>query len=1442
MDKSSENSHHLPPPPCATESSDGPGIPKEYIFYPDGPQPGPSHSQQWSNSPHSGYQYPSQHPQQPPPRIGYSAPSPTQQTENPSSFAQYADTYPVFRRHRTQNTGNSNQTYNGSRVHNKRNTDRRWNSNTVVHLHLDTRGPSTMSLTSPSQSSRSISPTSSQDNIPTPRSPPTSVSSSEAIFTNGIGKMKTQTPSQRYVSLLFGCGLGYPLWRPTPRRTEAGEEYAINIGDVGVVRDGLPFYTLFNIIQPKDSLANRDGVPEGVDPPCIIQARCITVDDKLDEKGRSYIRPQGSVESEDVQEGSDGSRIFNFTLASTHGALLLLPQGSVLKALELRSEFISRIQRYWHQWYDWAEQQGDLGDQQALYVVTGVEKCSTWAIAAWDSAVGSENLRPLSLKLTVDGSDGRCSWAYSTARCETQSLAKPTSSEADGILNQTVFIRGFWINRYGGSIGGSSPPPAPMDFEGDGGEDGENSGRNGDHDNHYGGNSRQQNHSSSSWNSSSPTTGRNSASSFGTGHSGRQSRPYITLDFPQSDVRIANLSSSGSSSVINNLAFELISNIDPSLLDAGCVAVSHDDDWTSIIRDSDEELPSEAEIIRRVSAELKYVFQGETIYTSRMSKTDKDLIQQSLVSVQNATTLTPLLIEFRETAELEPTDAIQTATNASVTASNSTHLSPTNPGKRKRAASAPNESTQSSNTSLPSSSSAYPHHQTSTSPTPSSRASPVPTMTNASESSSDPHSLRRSHSHHPFTPEYRSESRVSRSSIIPSVVLPYFRRLDISDNDMSAQPTDDPLLTLTLSSASFLDSTAHEAQSSFPLYNIKTEGILTEVSRSNDWGTTTQAASIKWPKQLPEHKSKGKHKSSDDAQLQVRGGRWKSLESFLSQSPPRKFAIPGYSHSFKWKSVGSTYWCVAASAKGPIAIFEPAVDGSHPKLIVYKTLHDKFDNRPMGIYRGVSLLLLDYLLVSALLLVTDLQEWMTVRKLEGDGESSSSGSKSALVASTSALQWRKILYGEPLYPKPMPASSSTNQPPATPTSARHIAKIMFGKPLYPSLQTASSDSSLSFSDVSDSASGSENESETEDPIPAGEEVAETGVQVAKLSEPPSPSAESVSYPLTTSIAPTHTYLDPLFYNEYSVPPVPKIPEQYASAKSSLASSPVTRGPGPSSWFGARGGGSRRLRELPRPPSLFSRSHRSQSTPRPRTADSAIPSSLSNPASDYQRRPSYDASAFIIPLTPSRMLPVPPRMLPVPPPTSPIDSTTHSHLRPPSLEHSPSSGRPLSSRYRDREHMHVTGESQHPNQVLLPTLSTVHYPKRSLGDLSEWWPGPHPSSSVGLVRVVSESDKGTERGSLKGSQRERRRDRDSISEISSTKTPPPAYNSIDFTDSTGVVASATPQAASALSQETSSGLVFGGEGRGDYENYPDPRRLSLEAADPSQHLDHERQTH
>lgn len=166
--------------------------------------------------------------------------------------------------------------------------------------------------------------------------------------------------------------------------------------------------------------------------------------------------------------------------------------------------------------------------------------------------------------------------------------------------------------------------------------------------------------------------------------------------------------------------------------------------------------------------------------------------------------------------------------------------------------------------------------------------------------------------------------------------------------------------------------------------------------------------------------------------------------------------------------------------KGPIATLDLAVESVPPRLKVFETLHDKHDTRPMLVHAGVSVLLLDYLLVTALLLVTDVQEWMLVEKYEGQDSifpspatayGSDNGSpRSPVGTSTSASQWRKIVYGEPLFPKRAPnPMQSTSELVPNPTSPEQMAKIIYGEPIYPTLRTPSPALSGTDSDEDDEA-------------------------------------------------------------------------------------------------------------------------------------------------------------------------------------------------------------------------------------------------------------------------------------------------------------------------------------------------------------------------------------
>lgn len=281
--------------------------------------------------------------------------------------------------------------------------------------------------------------------------------------------------------------------------------------------------------------------------------------------------------------------------------------------------------------------------------------------------------------------------------------------------------------------------------------------------------------------------------------------------------------------------------------------------------------------------------------------------------------------------------------------------------------------------------------------------------------------------------------------------------------------------------------------------------------------------------------------------------------------------------------------CTTSAVKGPIAILDPAIENLPPRMCVFETLHDKYDARPMLVHHGVSLLLLDYLLVTALFLVTDVQDWMLVKKFEGqviDVPPSQGEDVSSLRSAASSLQLRKIMLGEPLYPKQSSLSSmsSLDVTPPTPTSSEQMAKIVYGDPLYPTLSLRSSSS-----DISSSESDKEPDSVFFSSSPTGL---------------PSPSGESIYPPSTASTPPSHTYFDPSFYNDHDIPPVPRIPAQYD-----------TPGAGPSRGSTSRPSSShsttssmRQLRELPMPPIPAL-------VPRPR---STPPRSMTSPGTSGER--------------------------------------------------------------------------------------------------------------------------------------------------------------------------------------------------------------------------------
>ncbi|KAG5642754.1 hypothetical protein DXG03_002235 [Asterophora parasitica] len=560
----------------------------------------------------------------------------------------------------------------------------------------------------------------------------------------------------------------------------------------------------------------------------------------------------------------------------------------------------------------------------------------------------------------------------------------------------------------------------------------------------------------------------------------------------------------------------------------------------------------------------------------------------------------------------------------------------------------------------------------------------------------------------------------SRTSVLSSVV-PYLRRIDI--NGLTAHQKV-PLLTLKLSSPSFLDSVVTDDATKQPLYTIRTSGVLTKITRADPWDRETKTAEIQWPRSAP---AKGKG-TSDGVLIQMRGLRWKGSETFL-----RRGSILRH--------------CTTAAVKGPLAILDPATDSFPPQLNVFESLHDKYDVRPMLVHHGVSILLLDYLLVTALLLVTDIQDWMLVKKLEDivvpighsrDLPRMSPPKPAPGNTSTSNLQWRKIMYGEPLFPKWSSQSSAgsdcTTPDSLTPAalSAEQLAKVAYGHPLFPSLRSSSPTPTVSSESASD-------------------HMFFYPLVPASISRPPSPSSESIFNPQSRSNAPSHTYLDPSFYNkEDDIPPVPPLPVRFTSSTGSSRGSrlrPLTStAPTNSSTHDTNT--MRRLPEPPLPP-VPPLIHRRQSTPlRSMSAPSpTTPHTNEHPdlALPLALRRSFDSPAT--PTTPrrsGRQLPQPPSMITSSAPPTPLPVRTDNKY---------SSRAVALSRSHSQSHSLRSAEKWSTYRTLPAPPSTPRTRQGEDGRVSsqvksaEEWMGVGGEESGGAAAVYD--------------------------------TPPPAYNSINF---------------------------------------------------------------
>jgi len=260
----------------------------------------------------------------------------------------------------------------------------------------------------------------------------------------------TKSASQLYHGLTSQKH-GIPQFTPEPNQNLpiGYQEIGVSIGDVGIWRDG-SFEVLFNTCWPATHSINAvHGVPEDF-AAFPLHSRDISK--------RAYHSPGSIIMSTKVCEGALNMRasslvtpFFPTTVGSSmivkfqskEGAVLVLPKGASRYDLLPVETFRAHVRRYSPQWYRFARDR--LPSTGSLFIVTGCDKASSWAIATASTTSGALEI---SLKLAVVGiAEGTLAPRYQWQEFGTATVRTSEGNWSPGTENQCIFIRGFFVPR-----------------------------------------------------------------------------------------------------------------------------------------------------------------------------------------------------------------------------------------------------------------------------------------------------------------------------------------------------------------------------------------------------------------------------------------------------------------------------------------------------------------------------------------------------------------------------------------------------------------------------------------------------------------------------------------------------------------------------------------------------------------------------------------------------------------------------------------------------------------------------------------------------------------------------------------------------------------------------------------------------------------------------------
>ncbi|KAF9554341.1 hypothetical protein CPC08DRAFT_712973 [Agrocybe pediades] len=257
----------------------------------------------------------------------------------------------------------------------------------------------------------------------------------------------SRTSFETYYLNLSTKGRGSPLWIPGPNQRLSIEyrRSGVRSGDVGIITSQGSFDFLFNIFLPRDHPINSKGVPEGfvpIDP------------EELDLREHSAFSKDSFLASNSIIRNNcnRNSSELCFEASASEGAVLAMPEGSVSQDVGN----IARLQKYAKQhaesWYKHIIcQRGRTLKNGSVRLVTGYDNASAWGMAAFANSF--EQGGPQDLRFAASGSSKAGDlyfWDYSGVA---ETKAGPGEREVEALRNmvpdpegtqyqnQSLFIR-----------------------------------------------------------------------------------------------------------------------------------------------------------------------------------------------------------------------------------------------------------------------------------------------------------------------------------------------------------------------------------------------------------------------------------------------------------------------------------------------------------------------------------------------------------------------------------------------------------------------------------------------------------------------------------------------------------------------------------------------------------------------------------------------------------------------------------------------------------------------------------------------------------------------------------------------------------------------------------------------------------------------------------------